>query len=434
MSNINIQSVIENEYKDYAIYVLESRAIPSMIDGLKPSQRKALYTAVAKANSPVKTMSLIGSTISHANFHHGDASLGSAINLMAAPWANNRPLLHGIGSFGSKVAPEAASPRYTSVKLSKNFALYFNDNDILPTNDDPENPEPRFYLPLIPWVLVNGVRGIAVGFATEIQPRNPDDLTKACAKYIETGKLPKEIAPYYEGFKGSIEKNAAGEWICTGAFNWMGANKVEVTELPVGVSRSKYVAQLDKLEDAGKIASFKDYCDKSGFRFQIAFKRGARKTDKQIVRLLHLESKLNENLTVIDTHGRVKVYDNEIELIKDFCDYRLKTVETRIAHYIDRDSEALRYARVRKEFIDSVVSSKLSFKGMNRSRLEAWVMNNITNVVSDDVAKLTSIATYSFTTDEIQKLSGRITELQTAIKYWRSTTAKTEYLDDLSKL
>lgn len=437
MTDKQIEQIIHSEYRDYAHYVLHSRAIPSVIDGLKPGQRKALYTAIRKAKSPVKTMSLIGSTISFANFHHGDASLESAINLMAAPWNNNVPLLKGIGSFGSKVKPDAAAARYTSVQLSPNFDKWFRDNDILESNEDPENPEPKFYLPLIPWVLVNGVRGIAVGFATEIQPRDPEELAKACKKYIETGKLPKEIPPYYDNFRGTIEKSPqAGNWQCTGVFEWLSATEIEISEIPVGISRDRYVELLNKLEDNDeRVKSYSDYCDKSGFRFRVKFKRAHGLTDAQVIKLLGLRASLNENITVIDDiNNCVRIFDNEVELLQYFCDYRLKTMQTRLNHYIDRDTEALRYHEVRLEFVKAVVDGDLSFKGKNQKMLRAWITNNILNSTPDDEEKLIRIPAYAFCSDEIKRLQEKIKELKKAIKYWKTATPEQVYSEDLSEL
>lgn len=437
MTNKQIENIIHSEYRDYAHYVLHSRAIPSVIDGLKPGQRKALFTAVSKARSPVKTMSLIGSTISFANFHHGDASLESSINLMAAPWNNNVPLLKGIGSFGSKVKPDAAAARYTSVQLSPNFDKYFRDNDILESNEDPENPEPKFYLPLIPWVLVNGVRGIAVGFATEIQPRNPVDLAKACKKYIETGKLPKDIPPYYEGFKGTITKSPkVGNWVCEGVFEWTSATEIEITELPVGVSRDKYVEHLNKLEDNDeRVKTYSDYCDKSGFRFKVKFKRAHGLTDCQVIKLLNLRSTLNENITVIDDiNDCVRIFDSEVDLLKYFCDYRLKTMKTRLAHYIDRDTEELRYHEVRHEFVKAVVDGKLSFKGKNKKMLQSWITNNILNATPEDEEKLIRIQAFAFCSDEIKRLEAKIKDLKKAIRFWKKATPEAVFSEDLDTL
>ena len=178
---MNISELIDGKYKDYSKYVLYSRAIPHMIDGLKPSQRKILFTALKTAkNSRIKTASLSGNTISSANYHHGDASLNEAITKMVQVHSNNIPLLVGEGSFGSRLVPDAAAPRYTFVKMSANYDKYFADTMVADKSADPEDPEPEFYLPIIPWVLVNGIKGIAVGFATEIQPRNPKQISKFC--------------------------------------------------------------------------------------------------------------------------------------------------------------------------------------------------------------------------------------------------------------
>ena len=189
---MNITQLIDTQYKDYAKYVLYSRAIPHMIDGLKPSQRKILYTALKTAKGArIKTASLSGNVISQANYHHGDASLNEAITKMVQPFVNNVPLLRGHGSFGSRLVPEAAAARYTYVQTHTNFEQYFADTMVTETSVDPEDPEPAFYLPIIPWVLVNGIKGIAVGFATEIQPHDPKELAKLCSAHLSGKNISK---------------------------------------------------------------------------------------------------------------------------------------------------------------------------------------------------------------------------------------------------
>ena len=294
---MNVTELIDGQYKDYSKYVLYSRAIPHMIDGLKPSQRKILYTALKTANSNrIKTASLSGNTISQANYHHGDASLNDAITKMVQPYANNVPLLDGEGSFGSRLVPEAAAPRYTYVKMSKNFDAYFSDTVVADKSLDPEDPEPAFYLPIIPWVLVNGIKGIAVGFATEIQPRDPKEIAELCVKHLN-GKdiLQDPLLPSYPDFFGEIyEEN--DNMYCEGAFIVQSQTKLIITEVPIGFNRESYVQVLDKLEDDGKIVSYVDRCDKSGFKFELTLKRGKKLTNNQIVSMFKLKKKLFSRL------------------------------------------------------------------------------------------------------------------------------------------
>merc|ERR1711974_191901 len=97
-----------------------------------------------------------------------------------------------------------AAPRYIFSRVSENFEKYFKDSEVCPKNSDPDNPEPQHYLPLIPWVLVNGVKGIAVGFATDIMPRDPNDLAKVM-RCLASGKTSHNpLTPKYPDFSGTV--------------------------------------------------------------------------------------------------------------------------------------------------------------------------------------------------------------------------------------
>ena len=270
-----ISNIIDTKYRDYSMYVLGHRAIPSAIDGMKTSQRKVLYTAIKTAKTKLKTASLAGNAISHANYHHGPTSLESAIGLMTAEWANNVALLDGEGNFGSRLVNEPAAARYTMVKLSQNYSKYFADDDLLDRyqTHDIEDPEPMYYLPLIPWALVNGIKGIAIGYACELQPRNPKDLKRLCVDYLSGKNIDhRKILPYFSGFKGTVEETPDG-YICTGVYEQKSQTKLHITELPVGIEREKYIKHLDKLEDAGEIVNYIDNCSKNSFDFMVTLRR-----------------------------------------------------------------------------------------------------------------------------------------------------------------
>lgn len=398
---MNVTELIDGQYKDYSKYVLYSRAIPHMIDGLKPSQRKILYTALKTANtSRIKTASLSGNTISQANYHHGDASLNDAITKMVQLHSNNIPLLEGEGSFGSRLVPDAAAPRYTYVKMSQNFEKYFADTMVADKSIDPEDPEPAFYLPIIPWVLVNGVKGIAVGFATDIQPRNPKEIAKLCQAYLKGKNIDKEtLLPYYPEFEGKIYEELDSVY-CEGNFTLTGQTKLEITEVPVGFTRESYVQVLDKLEETGKIVSYTDKCDKTGFKFDVTLKRGKKMKDYQIVRLFKLKKKINENITVIDHEGKLKVYDSPIDIIKEFCDYRLGKYEERYEYLIEEGLSALDIIKAKVKFIELIIQGTLDFKNKNRKTIKKELT---TTFKSDIIEILIKMPIYSLCQDEMNK-------------------------------
>ncbi len=426
---MNVTELIDGQYKDYSKYVLYSRAIPHMIDGLKPSQRKILYTALKTANtSRIKTASLSGNTISQANYHHGDASLNDAITKMVQLHSNNIPLLEGEGSFGSRLVPDAAAPRYTYVKMSQNFEKYFADTMVADKSIDPEDPEPAFYLPIIPWVLVNGVKGIAVGFATDIQPRNPKEIAKLCQAYLKGKNIDKEtLLPYYPEFEGKIYEELDSVY-CEGNFTLTGQTKLEITEVPVGFTRESYVQVLDKLEETGKIVSYTDKCDKTGFKFDVTLKRGKKMKDYQIVRLFKLKKKINENITVIDHEGKLKVYDSPIDIIKEFCDYRLGKYEERYEYLIEEGLSALDIIKAKVKFIELIIQGTLDFKNKNRKTIKKELT---TTFKSDIIEILIKMPIYSLCQDEMSKYINEGTALYKQIENWRIIDTTKEFIKEL---
>lgn len=427
---MNVTELIDNQYKDYSKYVLYSRAIPNMIDGLKPSQRKILYTALKTAkNARIKTASLSGNVISQANYHHGDASLNEAITKMVQPFVNNVPLLKGEGSFGSRLVPEAAAARYTYTRTHKNFETYFADTMVADKSKDAEDPEPAFYLPIIPWVLVNGIKGIAVGFATEIQPHDPKELAKLCSEYLGGKDISKrKLLPSYPDFTGKIEE-VNGDVFCNGVYKLKGSTKLNITEVPIGFTRESYVILLDKLESESKIVSYIDMCDASGFKFDITLRRGKALTDNQIVSMFKLKKKLNQNLTVINELNQLKVYDNTIDIIKDFCDYRVTKYTDRYEWLINKGNDDLKLMLSKIKFIESVISGKLNFKNKNKQQIR----DELKTIKEDDetIDILIRMPMYSLCQDEIDKLKSQGAELSTQIKGWETIDVNEQFIKEL---
>lgn len=443
-NTISVSEHIENRLKPYSLYVIYERAIPSMVDGFKPGQRKAVYTAsqVAK-NKFIKTESLGGYSIPVAGYQHGPQSMTATISNMAAEYSNNLPILQGSGSFGSRLVQEASSPRYTSVKLHKNFDKVFVDNDILEYYEDPEHPEPRFYLPLVPTLLVNGASGIATGFATEIHSRSFDDVKEACIEYMETGSITNQLKPSFPDFDGKVYASS-GDWYCEGLFEWNGKTQIEITELPIGFDREKYIQHLYKLQDEGIISSHKDRCSKKGFHFSCTLKRDVANKyssdNESLIKKFKLRKKLNENITVIDQNESLRIYDSAEQLLKDFVDFRLGKYTVRYNHYIDRDEERMKFLKAKKEFIESVNEGSISVKEIKRSELVDVGVDFVKKqeVKAENERKygerLADTPIQQFTYDSIEKIQDEIDGLERQIESWYSKDNNEEYKEDLNNV
>jgi DNA gyrase/topoisomerase IV subunit B len=217
------------------------RSIPSVVDGLKPAQRKVLFACFKRnLKTDIKVAQLGGYVSEHASYHHGEASLAATIVGMAQNFvgSNNINLLVPSGQFGTRLqgGRDAASARYIFTRLSNiTRAIFPADDDALLKylDDDGQSIEPEWYLPIIPMVLVNGADGIGTGWSTYCPNYNPREIIKAVRSRI-AGDIVPELNPYYRGFRGAIEKKSPTQYTVSGIADVDGAAEtLTVTELPL---------------------------------------------------------------------------------------------------------------------------------------------------------------------------------------------------------
>lgn len=431
----NVGDVVNNEYFEYSMYTINSRAIPSVVDGLKRVQRKALYTATKEAvNKKVKTAALGGMAIAMTDYAHGDVSMNDAITKMAATFSNNWPLLDKEGSFGSRLVPTAASPRYTYVKLSKTFKTIFKDNEVLTPEPDPDSPEPLYYLPIIPMLLVNGSSGIATGFACDVPLYDPDQITQLCYDYLNGKDISNELLmPKYPDFNGTFEY-LDDKLVCHGLLRNISPTEYIVNEVPIGFTREKYIEILNKLVDSNKIAKYEDKCNKEGFKFVITMKRGHSYSHDQIYRMLKLSKTIKVNLTAINEHGSLQVFDSPIDIIKQFCDFRITKVQDRIEYNINKLNGEIERNRHKVNFIKAFINGDLTIKNVSKAQLKRQIPKLNLGIPADMYDTLIGMPIYNLTTDNVRKLESEYKTLTSTLKQWKKASAKTEYSNDLQTL
>lgn len=434
MNAYNLSDIAQNEMRDFALYTVESRAIPNMIDGLKPVQRFYLYSSIVNTAKEFKKVSAVSGVVSDYGYNHGEASAAGAGQLMAAEWNNNICLIEGRGSFGTRQVQQAGAARYVYSRLHSNFGKYIKDISLAPIHEDPEHTPPAFYIPVIPLVLANGTRGIATGFATNILPRSEKDLIAACKEYITKGKITKRLEVSFPDFKGITQYDAATDrHICYGTFERPSKTQVVITEIPYGYDREGYIKILDKLEEDDLILGYDDQCSSEGFRFEVKLKQAVANkltnADK-INKMFKLEKAFAENLTVIDEKGKLKEYADERDLIKDFVDYRMGILQQRIDNEIDKYTEEARWLAVKAQFIQAVLEEKIIFKGKNKSQVGDQIIAN-TAAIEADVDRLLRMNLLSLTLEQIKDLMEKIKEAKAELKSWQETTTKDQFIGDL---
>lgn len=431
--NYKLSTMANNEIKGFALYTIESRAIPSICDGMKPVQRFYLYSSLVNTAKDFKKVSAVSGVVSDYGYNHGEASAAGAGQLMAAEWNNNVCLIEGRGSFGTRQVPQAGAARYVYTRLHPNFNKYVKDIDLVLKHEDPEHIPPKFYMPVIPLVLANGTKGIATGFATNILPRSTKDLINACKEYITTGKIKKNLPVVFPDFKGKVIPLPDNQYDCYGIVKRTNSNTVLISEIPYGIDRETYVKVLDKLESDNKISGFEDQCSSDGFTFEVRFKRAdlAKLKDEQLIALLKLKKSHTENLNVIDWDGKLRQYDDHKQLIADFIEYRMDTfVNRRIELRKAESSESYRWLTVKKEFVTAVLNDKIIFKGKKKDAVAKQILNE-TSATESDTDRLLKMNIMSLTDEMVKALKEQIKAAKDELQYWEGTNEKEQFVLDL---
>jgi DNA gyrase/topoisomerase IV subunit A len=432
-----LSKVAENEWKGFALYTVEARAIPNMVDGLKPSTRFYLYSSILNTPKDFKKVESVAGTITDYGYNHGTGSAAGAGQLMAAEWNNNICLVEGRGSFGTRLVQAAAAARYTQTRLHPNFHVYIKDLDLAPKHSDPEHQPPAFYIPIIPLVLANGVKGIATGFATSILPRDPNDLAKACEEYITTGKIKTRPAIKFPHFSGKVMYNEEeNRYYCYGTYEKKSKTSLMISEVPYGFDRVSYIKVLDALEDKDLIVGYEDLCDKHGFAFEVKLKQAtsAKWNDERIIREFKLVKPFTENLTVIDHNGKLREYDDERNMIRDFVDFRNTVLQKRIDLRKSEYEEELRWLNIKMQFIQAVLDEKIKFKNRKKADVSSQILDLTNARDQEDCDRLLRINIMSLTDEMVKQLQKEIAEAKKNLSFWKKTTVEDQFIGDLHDL
>jgi DNA topoisomerase-2 len=341
INNQSISQFINNELINFSIADLE-RSVPNLMDGLKPSQRKVLFGCMKRnLYSEIKVAQLSGYISEHTSYHHGEASLQGTIVNMAQDFvgSNNINLLDPIGQFGTRLqgGKDSGSPRYIFTRLLQITKVIFNEHDSVLLDyleDDGVSIEPKYYIPVIPMILVNGSEGIGTGYSTSIPCYNPKDIIENLNKLIKDEEMTPMI-PWYKGFKGTIikESDDGTKFISTGVWKRINTTTIEITELPIGKWTQVYKEFLDSLVEENEIIDYKNNSDDLKVDFKVVMQKNVIDDliSKNLMdKKLKLTSSINtSNMHVFDADCKIRKVATPEEII-----YRFYKV--RKAHFIKR--------------------------------------------------------------------------------------------------
>ncbi|XP_077997716.1 DNA topoisomerase 2-alpha-like isoform X2 [Glandiceps talaboti] len=332
------------------------RSIPSMVDGLKPGQRKVLFTCFKRNDKrEVKVAQLAGSVAERSAYHHGEQSLmGTIINLAQNfIGSNNLNLLQPIGQFGTRLhgGKDAASPRYIFTMLSPLARLLFPQHDdprLTYLYDDNQQIEPEWYCPIIPMVLINGADGIGTGWSTKIANYDVREVLANVRRMIE-GEEPLPMLPSYKSYKGSIEELEENRYVCNGEVAIIDNNTIEINELPIRSWTQTYKESVlePMLHGSEKvqpmITDYKEYHTDSTVRFVIKMSEDKlfKAEEQGLHKVFKLQTTISQtNSVLFDANGCIRKYDSVLDILREFFDVRLE-----------------RY-RIRKEYLEGILAAE----------------------------------------------------------------------------
>jgi len=446
--NRTITDFFNSDYTDFSKYVISSRACPSMIDGFKTGARKIMHAAFngsIKGGSTVKLLNLSGDTLKLSLYAHGDASLSSTIVTLAQDFNDNLNPLTIEGQYGSLRSPEASSPRYLYVKLSKYANLiYKTDYECLNyVFDEGEYLEPTHYLPIIPTVLTSRGIGMAPGFKFSTMSYHPIDLIDNCISIVKGKESEKIARPYIRGIKtynwkfvideekGQTYWENYGEW----SYN-KSRDLMIVTDLPYDLTFDDFEKLLNKYLESGFIKDWKNFSKGDQINYSIQFETnhlkkelGSEDSDTRLPLKFKLIKRVpNDNLWVLDENGKVKYFPTTTELTKYFVEFRLNKYNERKTRLVDALTKKYENNSDICKFIKLVIENKIKINNRPRADIKADLK---TYKLPETML---SIAISKLTKEEYEALLKENEDIKKELEYIKNTTIEEMYLKDLKDL
>ena len=458
---VDLKKTMETSYIDYAMSVIAARALPDVRDGLKPVQRRILYSMIELNNGPDKPhrkcARIVGDTM--GKYHpHGDSSIYGALVNLAQEWSTRYPLVDGHGNFGSVDGDGAAAMRYTAARLSKismEMTADINKDtvDFVPNFDETEK-EPVVLPSRFPNLLVNGTSGIAVGMATNIPPHNLREVINAVVKIIddqidENGETSIEdilqiikgpdfptgaeilgtrgIEEAYRTGRGKIRVRA----VTNIEPMQNGKNRIIVTELPFMVNKARLIEKIAELVRDKKVDGITDLSDQSsreGMRICIELRRDV--NPNVILNQLYKHTQLQDTFGVIMlalVNNEPKVM-NILDMLKYYLKHQEEVVTRRTKYDLNKAEERahiLQGLLIALDNIDEVIKIIRGSKNVQEAKAELISRFDLSEVQAQAIVDMRLRA---LTGLEREKLEAEYAELMKKIEEYRAILADRKLL------
>ena len=360
VKQLDITDFVHKDLVNFSLADLK-RSIAHVADGLKPSQRKVMYSCFQRnLTAEMKVAQLAAYVAEKSAYHHGEVSLAETIVKLANDYtgSNNINLLEPCGQFGTRLmgGKDASQTRYIFTKLTKEARKLFDSRDDAILNyldDDGRTIEPDFYMPTMPMVLVNGTEGIGTGFSCYVPPFNPDDI-KENIKRVLSGEDIVSMKPWFRGFKGKVYRGEGGLWVTEGTYRDTGS-RLKVTELPPGRWTQDYKEYLDTLMEKKLITNYTNNSTTEDVDFEIFGYSG-----KDLMKDLKMRKTFHiSNMHLFHPTKGIHKYESPEDILRDFVELRLEHYKKRKAHLINVLEKRAEMCSLKSMFVTMVIEGKL---------------------------------------------------------------------------
>ncbi|CDW84992.1 dna topoisomerase 2 [Stylonychia lemnae] len=404
------------------------RSIPSLMDGLKPGQRKILFGCFKrKLKAEIKVAQLSGYIAEQTAYHHGEMSLQMTIVNMAQDFvgSNNLNLLMPIGQFGTRMmgGKDSASARYIFTNLSNLTRVLFNEQDDPLLNYQIEEGlkiEPQFYLPILPLVLINGCEGIGTGWSTYIPCYSPIDIIQNIKRKLN-GKQFHRMKPWYKGFQGLIEAREQDQtqYSNYGKYEIVGSNILRITELPLRVWTREFKNHLEEMaQKQDEIKDIQENHKDNKISFEITTTSNLvliNLKHEDIEKRFKLKQNLScNNMVLFNSQGKLQRYQNECEILDEFYNLRYELYRKRKENMLKQMNQKFEKLSNKYRFISEIIDGQLQiFKKKKDQIVQMLIDNNYKTYqqIYDLKSKINPLeATHNIQNEESGDKSGKISD------------------------
>ena len=458
---VNYEQFMDREMIHFSTYDC-ARSIPNMMDGLKISLRKILYSAFKrKLTAEIKVAQFSGYVSEHSAYHHGEASLNGAIVNMAQNYvgSNNINLLLPNGQFGTRLhgGDDSASERYIFTMLNPLTRAIFPEADdpvLHYLNDDGTVVEPEFYVPIIPFALVNGISGIGTGFSSSIPSFSPLDLIDYLQAKLKRLMGGHEFVPYYEGFRGTVQKVDSHKYLTKGLYEKIDNDKIRITELPIGTWTMPYITFLEGLADGttdkqGKkippsIRDFTSLSTEVNVDISVTFPRGKlaeleEKRDEHgvngVEKMLKMTSSVSStNMHMFNHECKLRKYAGVEDIIDEFYDVRLETYSKRKKYLLENLRRHLVKLSNRAKYILGNLDGTIDLRRKSSAAVHELLVDAGFALIDGDFKYLVKMPMDSVTQENVEKILKEKDDAEKELALLEKTTLEAMWLSELGDL